>query len=552
MKNLFLSLVFVTAMQSPVFAGELTSENNEFCDWKFSGIIEKGDVEKLMRVPTGSYRTGLCLDSPGGSLSEGLKMFDLIWDANFTTAVLPGDQCESACSIAFLGGSTLEGTDVTRQMDRVLWAGSKIGFHGPSLNLQSGRSYQDKDLNLAFSTALTAAARLYEVNRTQDRGDRAMTDHLMHQWLNTEFSSMYYIETVGDAILSDISVGGVDFGLKPTKALAQNACDNMFLKENSPEPGGLASTIHLDFTNTADLLNTLRNDYFSEERTTLTEVNDGRFIGFVGPYNSGTKYRQAGCVVSFSADDLARFKVQDYYYQTNPVAIDLITYTDPIAEGQSITDWIQKDVSFSKSKGVSPIYLLPFDMPIRNLPKSQEYQGALNPSNTPNSRRDTTGWAWLNTLVFRGLDLPGGDIGTRSIGDPDECAVECIGNTQCIGYTVDYWNNLCFFKGKEALTSSYRLHPKATTFMLPEFAFQIQKDTRPPVMKGRKGKGFNGWAYESNSAADFDACATSCLADEDCSAVNYKSAETLCEKFSSPGEYGTMEGSEMALKVQVD
>ena len=154
MKNLYISFLFVLASCGCAAAGTLTSENNDYCDWKFTGQIVEGDADKIQKIPTYTGGISLCLDSPGGNLSEALKIFELIWSDNLTTMVLPGDRCESACAIAFLGGSTLEGTDVTRQIYRVIWPGARLGFHGPSLDLNTGQSYQDKHINTAFKTAL--------------------------------------------------------------------------------------------------------------------------------------------------------------------------------------------------------------------------------------------------------------------------------------------------------------------------------------------------------------------------------------------------------------
>lgn len=547
-----LSFLFLLVIQTSVQAGQLTSENNAFCDWKFSGQIEKGDADKVARIPNGYFVTRLCLDSPGGSLAEGLKLFDLIWDQNFTTAVLPGDICESACAIAFLGGSTLEGTDVTRQMDRLLWRGSRIGFHGPSLNLATGQAYRDTDLNQAFGTAIAAAARLFEVNRTQDRGDRAMTDHLLHRWLNTEFSSMYFIDTVGDAILSDISVAGIDFDLQLTTDLVQNVCDNVYLKGSYPSGYGQSGTIHHDFVDAATTKNELDQDeYFGQDRKIFAEIRGDELVAFVGPYFSGTKYHVNGCAVTFRPNSTAGFKADDYYGQAKPVNVTIISYTHWPEDGVDVYAWVL-DQDVLQERSLDPIYLFPFDMAITDLPTSAEYDQALDPGRTVKNDRESQSWVWTRLLGFSARDLPGADIGTVASGDINECAKACIGNPDCIGYTADRWNELCFLKGQDALASTLRIHPKADTYLRPEYAFKIAQDPRPAVMKGRKGKGFDGYAYQTLTLDSYDICAAQCLEDPECMAVNYHAAPNSCEKMSSPPEYFTMDGVEMGLKVQQD
>lgn len=551
MKPFLLALLALGMSATVSMAGQLTSENNEYCDWKFTGQIEKGDSELIDRIPTGSYPLRLCVDSPGGSLSEGLKLFNLLWDVNLTTAVLPGDRCESACAVAFLGGSTLEGTDVTRQMDRIMWVGSRLGFHGPSLELQTGQSYQDQHLNTAFKTALDAAARLFEVNRTQDRGSRAMTDHLLHRWLNTNHRSMYYIDTVGDAILSDISVGGVNFDVKLRTDHIRNICDNVYLKGSYPAGYGLSASIHHGFTNTKDLKASLDQDYFSEDREVFAEIRNNELLAFVGAYPSATKYHVNGCFVSFYLDGVTSFKAEDYYLQSTPISVRIVSYTE-IPEGDvDVLTWAQEQ-SVLQERSIDPIYMFPFDMPIEVLPTNEEHSAAKQPQSTFKNDREAQGWVWLRFLTYRGLDLPGGDLETVRSADMNDCATACMNRSDCIGYTEDSWNGLCFLKGQGALASTYRLHPKASTYMRPEFANRIAQDTRPVVMKGRKGKGFDGYAYQTVQLGSYDSCATACLQEESCKAVNYRADNATCEMLADPPEYFTMQGVEMGIKVQAD
>lgn len=544
----FFSLMVTTAMAT---AGQLTSENNAFCQWKFTGQIEKGDADLIDKIPTGTIPTRLCLDSPGGSLSEGLKLFNIIWEGNLTTAVLPGDRCESACAIAFLAGSTLEGTDVTRQMDRIMWVGSRLGFHGPSLGLQSDQTYQDQHLNTAFKTALNAAARLFEVNRTQDRGSRAMTDHLLHRWLNTDPRGMYHIDTVGDAILSDIPVGGVNFDLKLRTDHIRNICDNVYLKGSYPAGYGLSGTIHHDFTNTSDLQTSLDQDYFSEDRRVFAEIRNNQLVGFVGAYHSSTKYHVNGCYVTFDLDSVARFKAEDYYMQSTPINVKIVAYTEIPEDGTDVLTWAGTQ-DLLQERSLDPIYLFPFDMSVRDLPRNEEHAGAKRPEATFKNDREASFFVSMRFLYYHGRDLPGGDIGTLKTTDINECATACIQRTDCIGYTEDRWNGLCYLKGQGAASSAYRQHPKAATHMRAEFAGQIADDPRPVVMKGRKGKGFDAYVYETLQLGSYDSCATACLNDDRCRAINYRAATASCEKIANPPEYFTMEGVEMGIKVQAD
>ena len=161
-------------------------------------------------------------------------------------------------------------------------------------------------------------------------------------------------------------------------------------------------------------------------------------------------------------------------------------------------------------------------------------------------------WVWTRFhLVQSRQDLPGGDIGTVKTTDFNECAKTCMNRSECIGYTEDRWNGLCYLKGEQALNSAYSLHPKANTQMRPEYAGRIPHDSSPVVVKGRKGKGFDREGYETLLTNSFEICAAACVEDSECQAVNYRESNRSCQKIAYPDEYFTMEGVEMGIKVQV-
>src|SRR5215468_11977381 len=71
-------------------------------------------------------RVAVILDSPGGLLSEGLKLGQFFYDAKIATFVFAGGYgCHSACALAFLGGRAA----ATGKPLRVLMSGARLGFH---------------------------------------------------------------------------------------------------------------------------------------------------------------------------------------------------------------------------------------------------------------------------------------------------------------------------------------------------------------------------------------------------------------------------------------
>jgi hypothetical protein len=78
----------------------------------------------ISKMPANQY-AAIILNSPGGSLVEGLKLGRLFYRARIATSVLGhGGGCHSACAIAFLGGR-----DHDRKASRIKMTGGNLGFH---------------------------------------------------------------------------------------------------------------------------------------------------------------------------------------------------------------------------------------------------------------------------------------------------------------------------------------------------------------------------------------------------------------------------------------
>ena len=101
---------------------------------RLTGPIEEGDAEKLQKILGESDRwttAVVSLNSPGGDYRAGLALSDLILTNNLRTFVDEGDQCLSACALAFLGGRQEFLRNITWTPSRYVHAGAKVGFHAP-------------------------------------------------------------------------------------------------------------------------------------------------------------------------------------------------------------------------------------------------------------------------------------------------------------------------------------------------------------------------------------------------------------------------------------
>ncbi|MEY8099538.1 hypothetical protein AB9F29_19310 [Falsihalocynthiibacter sp. S25ZX9] len=387
MKSFLLRLGLLVGLIGPVQAGEFTKVSSQLCDVILTGQIEKGDTEELREqrknwVREDEFDTDglkLCLDSPGGSLSEGLKMFELIWDWNVKTHILPGARCESACALAFLGGSYVLGTGLTREIRREIWPNGRLGFHGPRLIFPAEQQFPGDQVSNAFKVALELAAQVYEINRLQDRENGALTDHLMHQFLKTSPDDMYYIETVGDVILSEVGLNGVDYNNTVTKDAIKNVCNNVYLKGRFPLVRGYSESIHRDFTSAIELNNRLLEYEDDEDYEFTVEFSqgDGMIRGFAGPFPITDRSYRMGCFVSIP-ESLENFEYEDFDPNDGGDIIVQISEYYALRETDvySFSTWLDEGETV-EVRNVAPWYMLDFSTSLSDLPKSEAYFQAI-------------------------------------------------------------------------------------------------------------------------------------------------------------------------------
>ncbi len=164
----------------------------------------------------------ICLDSPGGSLSEAIKIAKLIY-TNWGTAVGKGNICESACSVIFMAGSVSPEDDRGPIAQRILHPMGKLGFHAPSLQISEGE-YSAESVSNAYNIALKGIGQIYDI-----AGFIKFPSSLIGEMIATPPGNMMYIETVGQAarwnitIAPSVSINRID------QLAVINACNNHYL-----------------------------------------------------------------------------------------------------------------------------------------------------------------------------------------------------------------------------------------------------------------------------------------------------------------------------------
>lgn len=82
------------------------------------GRIAQGDADQFIAAISSAQKAVIFLESDGGNLSEALRLGSYLNGRGFSTAVLPGKICASACALLWLSGN-----------NKYFSEGSKIGFH---------------------------------------------------------------------------------------------------------------------------------------------------------------------------------------------------------------------------------------------------------------------------------------------------------------------------------------------------------------------------------------------------------------------------------------
>lgn len=175
----------------------------EPCTHLLKGEIAGGDAAKLAAADP-PVRI-LCLDSPGGSMPEALKLAEFIRAMSIGTRVPARTTCESACALAFMAGSILGddsgGGTVT---NRAIHPTARLGFHAPKLVVEEG-VYSEAAVSAAYGLSLEVLSRIVDffvrrpIDRQDDISPYLMAPSLLSVLMNTHPDQMSYVSTVDEA-----------------------------------------------------------------------------------------------------------------------------------------------------------------------------------------------------------------------------------------------------------------------------------------------------------------------------------------------------------------
>lgn len=217
-------------------AAEISVPNSPYCKVKLDGVISPGDTDTLIAfvkekkiVDPERYDPGyaLCLNSPGGSLNEALKLAKYFQEEVVTTVIDQNDACLSACSIAFMFGTEAAGDYIGSK--RAMHYTARLGFHRPSLSIPNRADYTDEQIDKALKVVLDSVVNLLvEANKVFfGHSQPIMTSDLIEKMFDHEGDDFYEITTVDQVGRWNIDV----LGWRPPERMqlhhAHNACMNL-------------------------------------------------------------------------------------------------------------------------------------------------------------------------------------------------------------------------------------------------------------------------------------------------------------------------------------
>ena len=193
------------------------------CTHRFTGPFEKGDANIIIQAAPGL----LCLDSPGGSLVEALKLTASMNSQTIATKIEADAACESACALVFMAGG-FHPHESDKYRWRILHPLGKLGFHAPDLEVAGG-AYTEQSVKKAYRLALKSVSETI-ANLVQRRGfgGSALKSSLLGKMLETPAEAMFYVNTVDEAGQWEIDVGPIPKMGKPSIAQLVQGCVNAY------------------------------------------------------------------------------------------------------------------------------------------------------------------------------------------------------------------------------------------------------------------------------------------------------------------------------------
>jgi hypothetical protein len=210
---------------NPVFSAEFETLSTQPIAWekRFSGActhrltgeIAPGDAGKvaaeIASLPGQDHddlNFIVCMNSPGGSLADGIAIGKLFKDNFFGTFVPQGAECLSACAVAFMHGTV--GAYEYFLNHRMMHPSARVGFHAPSLPFE-GDPNDLVPLSLVNAAYLAARKNIADIvaaasNPVSDFAAPVIPLQLLSGMLSTPENDFLYVDTLHQAFAWQIDI----------------------------------------------------------------------------------------------------------------------------------------------------------------------------------------------------------------------------------------------------------------------------------------------------------------------------------------------------------
>jgi len=299
---LSISLTWLTAgpyFEPAAFAATITKSSKDLCVLALEGEIVPGDLSRLVDIAArefsgvdgeSSARDTICLNSPGGDVTEGVKLAEFFYKNGVGTVIDDGAECYSMCAIMFMMGIA-QGPEVTF-LNRKLHVNGTLGFHRPYLLSSTESLVSTKALAVAHDIALEDMSKIMVLanNLVPWSNSTMMRPDLIQEMLKHIGNDFFYIDTVEKAGRFEVELIGLPKHTAPAEERAYYACENSFHWQIGlmKDPAD-ASKFKKPVTQDESVVKLLKTEgqarYFS-----VTSMDAG--------------YSEAGCVIAVDGDSL--------------------------------------------------------------------------------------------------------------------------------------------------------------------------------------------------------------------------------------------------------
>jgi hypothetical protein len=321
-----LTSLFLLCWAHTAHSAVVSVSSDPMCVLKLDGEIVDGDLDRLKSAAATKFKgvdgessahDTICLNSPGGSVLEGVQLSSYFYERGIGTVIAKGSECYSICAIMFMMGIA-QGPEVNF-VNRKLHVRGKLGFHRPYLAINTDELVSARVMSVVHDNAIESITRIMILanNRVPWSNSTMMRSDLVQEMLKHIGEDLFYIDSVDKAGRFEIEL----FGNKEIKGLEERqayyACENSFhwqvgllgketdfdsFKDTMSESGATNVVTQVASTDGSTLYSVVSSDAGYSEAGCLIGIKDGlvRGCGYNGEYN--VSIGQGGCTAADFSD----------------------------------------------------------------------------------------------------------------------------------------------------------------------------------------------------------------------------------------------------------